>query len=273
MKAIMLTFDKYKVFANHTIATYETLWPDNPLVFMIPYQEENTRNFYISKYGEKVELVKTKPGIKETMDTLLSNFVDENCWVYWCMDDRYVIDINKNEYNKVYSWVNSINDPRIASVKCISRPGADAPDHLNYFKGKIRNEFNQVFFQRKTYSMIWIHQFIRIKALKDVFSMIPNDLKSAIEMDNIVNSAKLPKSYKFFSLSKSILTLGESTTRGKITENCYKNLIEYKIAVPKEFERSDEVIISGNTKTLLFKTIFYSKWLIKYLMKKIKIYG
>ncbi len=41
MKAIVLTFDKYMIFTDHMILTYQKLWPNNPFIFKIPYQDRN----------------------------------------------------------------------------------------------------------------------------------------------------------------------------------------------------------------------------------------
>src|SRR5947207_7291583 len=37
MKAIVLTCDRFRAITEHMIRQYETLWPDHPLVFLVPY--------------------------------------------------------------------------------------------------------------------------------------------------------------------------------------------------------------------------------------------
>lgn len=264
MKALILTFDKYKTFASHTILSYQKLWPENPFHFVIPYQDEAVKEYFEKSFGEKVEMIKSPPGIKDTMITLLDGYDDEE-WVYWCMDDRYLISFDKDEYIKTYKWIQSISNKKIASVKCISRPGANAPNHLYYWKGRIKNKYNQTFLLRKSYSMIWIHQFLRIKVLKDLFENIPRDLKSAKEMDYIVNNLTIPNDYYLYNMSKSVVILGESTTEGKITKNCYDSLINNEIEIPEGFQISEDITYSGDNKSIAFKTYFYFKWFVKFI--------
>src|SRR5438046_9676836 len=38
MKAIVLTCDRFRAITEHMIRQYETLWPDHPFVFRVPYQ-------------------------------------------------------------------------------------------------------------------------------------------------------------------------------------------------------------------------------------------
>ena len=96
MKALVLTFDKYKPFAQHMIMCYEEMWPNNPFTFRIPYQSDEVKEDYVQKFGKKVELIKSPSGIVDTMFAL-SDDLDENEWVYWCMDDRYPIQIDIKE--------------------------------------------------------------------------------------------------------------------------------------------------------------------------------
>ena len=39
IKAIVLTYDKYRVFTDNMILCYEKLWPNHPFIFHVPYQE------------------------------------------------------------------------------------------------------------------------------------------------------------------------------------------------------------------------------------------
>ena len=58
MKAIIVSYDKYLRFANHTISRYQKQWPSNPFIFRVPYGEaKNLLDF--TKYGNKVKLVQT----------------------------------------------------------------------------------------------------------------------------------------------------------------------------------------------------------------------
>ncbi len=267
MKAIVLTYDKYKIFADHMIHTYMALWPDNPFIFMIPYQNEDIKSYYEKKYGSKVEMIKSPSDIVGTMETLLNLFNDEE-WVYWCMDDRYLIRLNIPEIEKTYKWILPLKDSSIGAVKCISHLVGDLPKNINY-KSVIENDYGQIFYERKNYLMIWIHQFLRVKVLKDLFFHIPRDLKAAKEMDYIIDNLKLPSTYKLYSSHTSLMILGESTNRGKITKNCYESLRINGFEIPEGFEVLNKIVISGGKPSIKEKILFYSKKRIRNLLEKI----
>ena len=100
IRSIVLTYDKYHFIANHMLLCYEKLWPDNPFVFIIPFQKLKTA-FSIDK--SKYKLIQTPPDIKSTVLELLSEINDEEI-IYWCMDDRYPITLDINVVSVIYKW-------------------------------------------------------------------------------------------------------------------------------------------------------------------------
>jgi len=73
VKAITLTFDRRRPILEHMLKTYAVHWPGNPLVFRIPFQQLTE----IQAHGQRVEFVRTGPGIKETIAALLEDLPDE----------------------------------------------------------------------------------------------------------------------------------------------------------------------------------------------------
>lgn len=268
MKALVLTYDNYKIFADHMINSYQKFWPDNPFIFVIPYQDIEVKKYYEAKYKNKVDMVYTPSDIAGTINTLLNGFSNEE-WVYWCMDDRYLIEINLEEMKKTYEWVCKLNNPEIAAVKCTSHLMGQSPENISYFRNIIRNDFHQVFYQRKNYAMIWIHQFLRCKVLKDIFIHIPNNLQMAKHMDFIVNELAIPSEYRLYSNKKSLMVLGESTSLGRITKNCYESLLQNGYDIPNNFRIIDEYIISGDKKSIAEKIYFYSKRILRHILQNI----
>ena len=121
MKAIVLTFDKYKVFADHMIQSYMNLWPNNQFIFRIPYQDETVKTYFENKYNNKVEMIHSEPGIVDTVYTLL-NDLDENEWVFWCMDDRYPISLNVDQLNILYEYITSSDTNDLSAMLFTSEP-------------------------------------------------------------------------------------------------------------------------------------------------------
>lgn len=248
MKAIVLTYDKYKIFADHMIRKYCDLWPDNPFIFQIPYQDENIKEYFESRYGKKVETIKTPSGIVDTMDVLLKDLADDE-WVYWCMDDRYPISLNTICLNSIHSWITSPSSENISGLMFVNSPWGRLPENLYYNKHKLITEDNFHFLRRKGYRMIWIHQYLKVKVLKTLFDNFRVKLSEAKDMDYILYTLKLPEDQKLFALNHNIGTYGESTSRGKVTKNCAQSLTNLNFELPSNFGFSEKTIIQGDNNT------------------------
>lgn len=267
MKALVLTFDKYRVFADHMIYRYQILWPNNPFIFRIPYQGEDVKEFYETKYGNKVEMKKSKPGIVETINTLLEE-LNDNEWIYWCLDDRYPVKIDIKGYQKLYEWVtNKIDDYEITGVRGINFPLGRMPESIYYFRFRIKTDDNQILYRRKNYYMFWSHQYFRVKVLRYVFSKMPKLLGSAKEMDYIVNTLKFNTEHFLYVLKKNVIVLGESATRGRLTKNCYESLSQNGFEIPVQFSLSKKEIIYGSQDSFINQSIFILRKMIKYILK------
>jgi len=82
IRAIVLTCDRYRAVTEHMIFQYDRLWPDHPFVFHVPYQELGGVD------TEQVKYFPTPSDIKGTVLRLLTQ-IDEEEWIYWCVDDKY----------------------------------------------------------------------------------------------------------------------------------------------------------------------------------------
>lgn len=261
MKAIVLTYDKYKIFADHMIYKYQQLWPHNPFIFKIPYQHEDVRIYYETKYGNKVEMVKSPSGIVDTMDTLLAEF-DDNDWIYWCMDDRYLISLNLLEVEKTYNFIENNLSNDISGLMFTNAPWGRLPENQYYYKHKIKTSNNQIYLRRKGYRMIWVHQFLKVKVLRTMFDNFRVKMKMAKEMDYILFTLKLPDNQKLYSTNKNFAIFGESTSRGLITVNCYESLKQNNFEIPNNLKLGYKRIIQGNT-NMLDDLIYFIKDRIK----------
>jgi hypothetical protein len=103
MKAIVLTYDKNRVITEHMILKYAQVWPDHPFIFRIPYQELRGENDNIH------EFIESSKDIKQTVFTLLQDLDDEE-WVYLCIDDKYPIELATESLKKIYTDIISGND-------------------------------------------------------------------------------------------------------------------------------------------------------------------
>ena len=89
MKAIVLSFDPHLEIANLLVESYNRLLPECPFHFRIPFTERNPKSIFRAK---NVEFVRTPPEIRSTMENLLRDLPPDE-FIFWCVDDRYPIEI------------------------------------------------------------------------------------------------------------------------------------------------------------------------------------
>ena len=89
MKGIVLSFDPHLEIANLVVETYNQLWPDHRFQFRIPFTNRDPRSIF---RAQNVEFISTPPDIRSTLESLLCN-LPEHEFVFWCIDDRYPIEI------------------------------------------------------------------------------------------------------------------------------------------------------------------------------------
>src|SRR5207302_9462573 len=102
---------------------------------------------------------------------------------------------------------------------------------------KTKNLFGDVYLERKTWSQIWIHQILRAKVLRHLFTHLPDHIPSAKAMDDLKDEVpKLPEQ-RLFVTEKNYAVFGESTRKGDITQNCYESIVEAGIELPEWFHQ------------------------------------
>ena len=234
MKAIVLTCDRFRVMTEHMILRYEQLWPDHPFVFRIPFQKlrepDSERVKYIEAPGG------TPAKIPGSILRLISD-LDDDEWVYWCSDDKYPIRLITNKI------VDLIDDATHSSdmsglLFCRCRAVLDSPKLTLYPKERV-NSLGDICFERKAWHQIWIHQLLRVKVLRHLFSHLPADIPTAKAMDKLKdNVAKLPE-HRLFVTKDNFAVFGESTHKGLITQNCYDSIKSTDIELPRWFRHSN----------------------------------
>ena len=71
------------------VETYNQLWPDHRFQFRIPFTDRDPRAIF---RAQNVEFISTPPDIRSTVKSLLCD-LPEHEFVFWCIDDRYPIEI------------------------------------------------------------------------------------------------------------------------------------------------------------------------------------
>jgi hypothetical protein len=230
IKAIVLTCDRYRAITEHMIFQYDRLWPDHPFVFHVPYQELGGVD------TEGVKYLTAPSDIKGTVLHLLTEIDDEE-WIYWCVDDKYPIQLITDKTASLIS--RAMRSPEVDGLLfCRCRATLNSPK-LTLYPGKVKNPFGDVYLERKAWFQIWIHQILRAKVLRYLFTHLPDHIPSAKAMDELKNDVpKLPE-HRLFVTRENFAVFGESTRRGVITQNCYESMVAAGIELPEWFRHPD----------------------------------
>jgi hypothetical protein len=226
LKAIVLTCDRYRAITEHMILQYERLWPDHPFVFQIPYQHARGAD------TEKTNYRKAPEDIKGTVLHLLADLDDEE-WTYWCVDDKYPIRLVTGKIMDLIT--QAVSSPEMSGLLfCRCRVTLNSPKLALYPK-EIVNPSGDILFERKAWYQIWLHQLLKVKVLRYLFTHLPDRIPSAKEMDELKNGIVKPPDLQLFVTKENFAVFGESTTRGLITQNCYESIRASQIKLPDWF--------------------------------------
>ena len=68
--------------------------------------------------------------------------------------------------------------------------------------------------------------------LKHLFESFPDEIPSAKAMDTLKTHVAKPADHKLFVSERNLAVLGESTTRGVLTENCHQSMTKTGLELP-----------------------------------------
>jgi hypothetical protein len=202
------------------ISCYNKIWPGHPFTFRIPYQD-NERCIE----PDRREYIRTPPEIKATVLALLHD-LGEDEWVYWCIDDKYPIQLNLNYIETVYQSIIQEKFNEISGILfCRARKMLDP----EYLAGEWLLSNRDIFLVRTEYKQIWIHQFLKVKVLRYLFSGFPDIIEKAKEMDDLKDQTIKPPDHILLVTENNHAVFGESTISGVFTENCLMSMSEHGI--------------------------------------------
>lgn len=236
LPAIVLSCDRFRPLAAHMIACYEAVWPSHPFEFHVPYQEHLPE-------GQRVLARKTGATIRATVLELIRP-LDDEAWVYWCIDDRYPIRLVQPAVQRLAEAVLEDRLPGIAGILFCRVGRMWQPEHL-LPEDRREGPGEVMLLGRRDYSQIWLHQFLRVKVLRHLFERLPDSVPAAIALDPLKHRVPLPADHRIYVVETNLATFGESTTRGQITRNCAASLHAMGMALPPEFATVDSDIVWG----------------------------
>jgi len=226
IEAIVLTCDRYRAITQHLIFQYHRLWPDHPFVFHIPYQELGGVD------SERIRYHTCPADIKGTVLHLLADIDDEE-WIYWCVDDKYPIQLVTNKIASLIS--HAMRSPEVDGLLfCRCRATLTTPKAALY-PHKIKNPFGDIYLERKAWFQIWIHQLLRAKVLRYLFTHLPDHIPSAKAMDELKNDVPKLAEHRLFVTRENFAVFGESTQKGVITQIATRACWRVALSCPNGF--------------------------------------
>jgi len=218
------------------IARYDAVWPSHPFAFHVPYQERPLE-------GRRVLPGKTGGAIRATVLELIESLDDET-WIYWCIDDRYPIRLVQPTVQRLTEAVLEDRLTGMDGLLFCRQGNMWRPEHL---LGDDQREGPDGvrLLGRRDYSQIWLHQFLRVKVLRHLFLRFPEAVPAAIALDPLKHRVPLPADHRLYVVETNLSVFGESTSRGRVTRNCAASLRAMGIALPPGFSAIDEDITMG----------------------------
>jgi hypothetical protein len=215
---------------EHMIFQYQALWPDHPFVFHIPYQT------LAGQETERANYFQTPEDIRKTVLQLISKLDDEE-WIYWCIDDKYPIRLITEKI--VDLIVDATRSPQMSGLLfCRCRAVLNRPERALYPKEWV-NSFGNIYFERKAWHQFWIPQLMKVKVLRHLFTQLPDVIPATKTMDELKNNVVRPLEHRLFVTKENFAVFGESTNKGLITQNCYDSIRRTGIELPRWFRRSN----------------------------------
>lgn len=242
MKAIVLTADRYRAVTDHMILKYEEVWPDHPFVFRVPYQELGGNNTARVEYFRATG--STPAEIPAMILDLLSDVADDD-WVYWCLDDKYPIQLVLPKIAGLLEFAKR-GENVDGLLFCRTRVLLDQPEQA-LLPNNLTTPQGDILLERRGWQQIWIHQLLRAKVLRYFFSTLQREqITTAKSMDPLKDKMPKPDHLRLYVTKENFAVFGESTHRGKITRNCLESLRQTNIAIPEWFQHDNgETITVG----------------------------
>jgi hypothetical protein len=243
MKAVVLTYDRYRRITEHMLKTYEKLWPDNQFLFLIPFQNDVA----INPHGQNIELIPTPRTILATIKNLVDRLSDDE-WVYWCVDDKFLLAIDAGSASYFSQYVSAITDERITGLSFCRARYLLRPPHVSE-RPIATSGRGDPLLARYNYNNIWLHQFIRVSALRNLFEGFPRHDFAAIEMDGFTRQG--PKALEvaphetMYVTEQNFVVFGESTIGGRVTRGCLENMTRLGIEHPTNFQVDEKAMVIG----------------------------
>lgn len=207
------------------VARYALLWPDHPFEFRVAVQE-------LPPVAPSRVVYRICPApIRATVLTLIEDLPDHE-WIYWCIDDKYPVELDLPVARTAAEWINGGADGIDGVLFCRCR---DLLRRRFLTGERVDDPAGNVYLERTGYQQIWLHQFLRVKVLRELFGAFPAEIPQAKMMDELKDAARKPSDHRLYVSRDNRAIFGESTSRGKLTSNCAESIREAGLEFPDWF--------------------------------------
>jgi hypothetical protein len=262
VNGIVLSFDPHLEIANLLIETYNRFWPDCPIQFRIPFTERDPKSIFRAR---NVEFIPTGPDIRSTMENLLRD-LPENEFIFWSTSDRYPIEmcdlpvlravhdfaaqqprdidsikltdltvdgvegkIGERRRPLLRKWLYQIRrrDQRVGETSWRKREEDTA--RASAFEVADQRFFRQLgnpkngFYMPQFTTPAFLKKFFFAPALPRTYAI--REFHEFLLAANFEHRSYFP--------NKFLVSVGESTFRGKLSAACYAQMLKLGVAPPK----------------------------------------
>jgi len=244
MDALVLTCNRYHPFTDHMIRCYERLWVNHEFTFYVPFQSELASGVTHDLLARPdVVGVPSEVSIKQTVDALIDGREDDE-WIYWCLDDKYPIAFQNNVLERTIEWLPELPSSAVGITLCRCR-NLRAPWNIRDFS--LTSSWGEKFLARNGLSQFWLHSFLRVSFLRTVFDLIPEGLPEAHLMDQYIGQNEdgwnVPDDVQYLVSEHNWMHLGESTSRGVMTQNCAQSFQSLNLEFPANFKVGEKYVL------------------------------
>jgi hypothetical protein len=227
---------------DYVLYTYEKCWPDHPFVFHVPWNFTEPTHL-INSYGkDRIKLIKTPSPIKGTLRTLLA-LCEPNEWIWWAMDDKYLLKIKRKEnIHNIFSSLHELG-PNVSGFMFTRNCNAN----WAMKDGKMLRFGNLPFREKWNYNQIYQPQLLRARVLSRIFveNEFPEDYFLRLGGKDNPDALLYEKIYEdeiMYSSLVNLLHIAESLAGGKILKNCVRHMSEDGFAVPSISQSNQEIV-------------------------------
>lgn len=215
MEAILLTHDRQLGLAELVHKTYAQLWPGHPFTFRVPFaRATGSGAFSYLSAQPNCRMIASGAGIKDSMAALLDG-IDSSEWVFWCIDDRFPIRLDRAGAARIAEELGTVPD-QVQEVKLLhwkeplleARMAIGGTDFRCQAAGSRARGF-------------WHHHFVRAGLLRAVF--LGEDVARDCPISTINELIKGRERLLFKGTAQvpgtALLSLGEPLVEGRLTRN------------------------------------------------------